>query len=203
MIILCHVQQTKTQLRRIGGIKYINVVHGRQWNPNPRIQRSSGKRGIAEFSIRTMEAKVGIYSLQWIPMIDYYSSLEPTLFAGHRSGKRRETKQKVRKNWENPYPYFLFSITNTEAAVSVWNCEVLFHFSAMQRKTQKSSNSLKRLVTSYAPCSLPQIQQRLSHSGVGSILASLIKHRDHSILCALVCSETLINHLMFANPVLL
>ena len=51
---------------------------GVQWgqgNPNPRVNRSSGKRGFAEFPTGTVDPRVGISRFHCTPMIDSISHI--------------------------------------------------------------------------------------------------------------------------------
>ena len=56
-------------------------IIGVQWgqgNPNPRVNRSSGKRGVAEFPTGTVDPRVGIYRFHCTPMIDSISHISNT-----------------------------------------------------------------------------------------------------------------------------
>ena len=46
-----------------------------QGNPNPRVHRSSGKRGFAEFPTGTVDPRVGISWFHYTPMIDSISHI--------------------------------------------------------------------------------------------------------------------------------
>ena len=53
-------------------------IIGVQWgqgNPNPRVHRSSGKRGFAEFPTGTVDPRVGISQFHCTPMIDSISDI--------------------------------------------------------------------------------------------------------------------------------
>ena len=51
------------------------VFSGDRDNPNPRVHRSSGKRGFAEFPTGTVDPRVGISRFQCTPMIDSISHI--------------------------------------------------------------------------------------------------------------------------------
>ena len=53
-------------------------IIGVQWgqgNPNPRVHRSSGKQGLAEFPTGTVDPRVGISRFHCTPMIDSISHI--------------------------------------------------------------------------------------------------------------------------------
>ena len=68
---------SKIQCRRVSARKRESII-GVQWgqgNPNPRVHRSSGKRGFAEFPTGTVDPRVGISRFHSTPMIDSISHI--------------------------------------------------------------------------------------------------------------------------------
>ena len=59
----------------MGQKEFIIGVQWGQGNPNPWVNRSSGKRGFAEFPTGTVDPRVGISRFHFTPMIDSISHI--------------------------------------------------------------------------------------------------------------------------------